>query len=62
MIARGIIVQQLVKPQAHTGADRGNMLTQVTRIATSLPSVTGLDLALAREDDATNFAAIDAGQ
>ena len=49
MIASGIIVQQLVKPQVHTGADRGNMLTQITRITTSLPSATGL--ALVREDD-----------
>jgi hypothetical protein len=52
MMAGGIIVQQLAKPQVHIGAGRVTFLTQATRIATSPPSATGSDLVLTREGDA----------
>ena len=56
MMATGIIVQQLAKPQVHIGACGITFLTQAMRIATSRPSATGRDLALAREGDARGAA------
>ena len=56
MMANGIIVQQLAKPQVHIGACGVTFLTQATRIATSPPSATGPDPVLARERDARGAA------
>jgi hypothetical protein len=48
MIVSGIIVQQLVTLQVHTGGDRVTFDPSYS-YATSLPSAAGLDLALACE-------------
>jgi hypothetical protein len=51
IVADGIIVQRLVKSQAHIGG-QNTLLTQAMRIATSPPSATGRALALTRDGDA----------